>query len=185
MMFMISSTALVQASSMDISDPTCIDTCTLDSTSFSFFADANGGGIQTFRNGTTQDWISLTITETGIAAFDAEGNPNIFLKTSLFTNTRLSAFGSDGALMEFFGTAGDCADDLNGLPDTDDVGLSETCGIAVDQVFSINLNPSFIGDTSWLANQRFDAIANVPEPASLFLLGAGLAGILGLKKKRA
>lgn len=179
MIFMVSSVALVQASSMDISDPTCVEGCVvLNSTSFSFFADSTGGGILTFQNGTTQDWTSLSITETGIAASD------IHLATNLFTNTLVTDLGNNSALLQFFGIAGDCADDLNGLPDTDDANLSETCGIAVDQIFVVNLNDPGSSTGSWVPNMRFDAVAGVPEPASLLLMGVGLAGILGLKKKQ-
>lgn len=192
MIFMVSSVALVQASSMDISDPTCTSEICPNPVGLTFSFDSNtaGGGAFIATNTSGEVWTSLSIVETGVPAFIGDIQ-NILLSSNAFTNFEATDQADGSTLIRFFGIdTALCADDLPGVPDIDSTDLVEHCGIGINDIFTISLNddhsPNPDGTGGWLDQNGspIHFVALVPEPASLLLLGAGLAGILGLKKKQ-
>lgn len=141
---------------------------------FSFTSNATGGGVFDFINNSGQDWFNLSIT----TKFPG-GN----LKTDyqcaapgLFMNCQFS-LNSDGTLINvlFFGIGrGEETFASKGSFIEDDTFT----GIRNGQEFIVNLNnPGSSSVGGWVPNTRFDAIANIPEPASMTLFLVGLGAI--------
>jgi hypothetical protein len=150
---------------IDISDPPCIEGCPPGvGLTFTFSANASGGGIVSFTNISGQTWTSLLIT-TGSTPFFVDPG-SIVCTTNAFVNCVPQNLGGGTTAIYLSGTN----EFFHGIPNLD--------------VFTINLNDSDSSSGSWGANRSFAAAANVPvpEPATLILLGAGLGAIVVHRK---
>jgi hypothetical protein len=161
---------------MGVDDPTsCGQGCTGVGTTFSFFSDANGGGINHFQNQSGVDWTSLLIDVTT----NGGELPSVPADTiTCFTN----AFATCQSFDLADGTTAIYLTGVFTLPD-DIPNLA---------FFTINLNDdqSAIGADAghWGSGREYDATANapspVPEPAAITLLGVGLGALLTKRKLR-
>ncbi len=116
------------------------------------------------------------LTSDTIIRFDAGTSINRFgllLSTSPITTWTLSAFASDDSLIESVSAS---------MPNSSDavfLGLESILDISY---FTITESGTGNGHISLIDDVRFESIANVSEPASIALLGLGLAGI-GFSRK--
>ncbi len=141
--------------------------------SFGFGADALGGGVLSFQNGSGSDWRDLLVTVT------LPPNPNGNAQT---ITVGPGPFQTDTLTITPV-TGGFFYDIL--------FGPTATGGIPNGQTFTINLNnsgsdPNGAGD--WGAGRDFGAQANIPEPsAGMLLLAGGLfaAGFIGYRRRTA
>jgi hypothetical protein len=143
------------------------DITIITNTSFTFGANASGGGDFSFQNETGQDWLQLDV-----------------LVTLPDTITQINC----GTALTTFGT---CTFTSKPVPGTSNLayditfGPTSRGGISNGELFSINLNndaannPDPNGAGEWGAGNSFDATANdfAPEPASWLLLVFGFAGL--------
>ncbi len=135
---------------------------------FSFGANSTGGGDFSFQNGTTNNWLELTVNATLPTLTPITCGPGPFSLCTISETAQPSGF----LYQIVFGPA------PNG-------------GIPAGGLFSIDLNDSGTdptGSGSWPANQDFGGKANdvSPEPAAgmLALLGAGLMTGVGIYRRR-
>ena len=150
---------------IEISDPLCFEDCPPGvGLTFTFSADAFGGGILSFHNVSGQTWTNLLIT-TGSNPFFVDPSA-IQCRTNAFVSCVPLNLGGGTTGIFFFGTN----DSFHGIPNFD--------------AFEINLNDTFGGASggSWGANRSFVAAANVPEPATLTLFAVGLAALVARRK---
>jgi len=150
---------------MDISDPPCSVECPPGvGLKFTFSADADGGGIISLQNVSGQAWTSLLIT-TGSSPFFVDPG-SILCRTNAFVSCVPLNLGGGTTGIFFSGTDSF----FHGIPNLD--------------AFTINLN-DFVGDSttgSWGANRPFAGLASTPEPATLALVGVGLATLVVTRK---
>jgi hypothetical protein len=165
---------------MGVSDPICGDGCpTVEGTTFSFFSNASGGGVNQFQNESGVDWTSLLIDVTT----NGGSLPSVPADTiTCITN----AF----ATCQSFDLAnGVTAIYLTGMlifPDDIPVGAVATFNLndLVNGVQPFDTN----GSGGWGSLREFDVSANVPspvpEPTTITLLGVGLGAFLAKRKLR-
>jgi hypothetical protein len=155
---------------IDISDPPCSVECPPGvGLTFTFSADADGGGIISLQNVSGQTWTSLLIT-TGSTPFFVDPSSILCLTNAFVSCVPLNLGG--GTIGIFLSGTNNSGTNnfFHGIPNLD--------------AFTINLN-DFVGDPtagSWGANRSFAAIANMPEPATLTLVGVGLAALVVTRK---
>ena len=152
---------------IDISDPPCIEGCPPGvGLTFTFSADASGGGIVSFTNISGETWTTLLIT-TGSIPFFVDPT-SIVCTTNAFVRCIPQNLGGGTTAIYLSGTN----EFFHGIPNLD--------------VFTINLNDFDSSSGSWGANRSFAAAANVPapvpEPRTLTLLGAGLGALMAYRK---
>jgi hypothetical protein len=152
---------------IDISDPPCnpFEDCPPGvGLTFTFSANASGGGILTFTNVSGENWTTLLIT-TGSIPFLVDP-ALIVCTTNAFVSCTPQSLGGGTTGIYLSGTN----DFFHGIPNFD--------------VFTINLNDFGSSTGSWGANRSFAAAANVtlPEPLTLTLLGAGLGALVAYRK---
>jgi PEP-CTERM motif len=149
---------------IDISDPPCTEGCPPGvGLTFTFSADASGGGVVSFTNVSGETWTTLLIT-TGSTPFFVDP-ASIVCTTNAFVSCTPQNLGGGTTGIYLSGTN----EFFHGIPNLD--------------VFTINLRP-FDSSSSWGANRSFAAAANVPvpEPRTLILLGAGLGALAAYRK---
>jgi hypothetical protein len=182
--------SVASASRIQISEPQCtpgdIDVPPSPDNSFGFIP-VNGGGVFGFCNQTGQDWTSLLIAvRTTVSINNIVCDPsNAF--AACFKATDPQAPGVD--YLFFLGTAGR-------PPIFPFVGVRNNERFTID----LNCNPGDICSTppDWPDGTEFFGYGNfnldnplpippssTPEPASLTLLGAGIAAAFWRKKARA
>jgi hypothetical protein len=155
----LSTCQLTRADSIDpqisVGDPSA--GTPLNSPTFSFQADANGGGLFSFTNETGQVWQSLDFFAT-LPDTDTITCSSVVYGSCDYSKT---AAGNGKAVF--------------------DVGFEQpiqSAGIVPGQTFSVNLNDPgcYTKGGSWGPFTRIDAVANldIPEPASWVLTLAGL-----------
>ncbi len=149
---------------------------------FSFTSNATGGGIFDFINNSGQDWFNLSIT-TKFPGGDLNKDYQC-AAPGIFMNCQFS-LSSDGSMINvlFFGVgSGTGSAGTLAAASRDDTFT----GIRNGQEFIISLNnPGSSTVGGWVPNTRFDAIANIPEPASMTLFLVGLGAIaIGRKLRR-
>jgi hypothetical protein len=184
---LMGSSALVRADSipvdpvMGVSDPICGDGgCPFtELTTFSFFSNASGGGVNQVQNESNVDWTSLLIdVTTNGGTLPSVPSDTITCITNAFATCQ--SFNLDN---------GDTAIYLTGMiifPDDIPVGAIATFNlndlVGGSQPFNVN------GTGGWGSLREFDVSANVPapvpEPATLTLLGVGAGALLAKRKLR-
>jgi hypothetical protein len=133
--------------------------------SFSFGADANGGGISSFTNDSGQTWTQLDIF------FTLPGFETIICQTNLFATCTQTATSGPNAVFYDLTLSGPGTFTTN---DAIDAFLS----------FTINLNnngSTTVDSGSWSPGHDFTATANLPEPAPIALGGLGLLLFVGYR----
>jgi hypothetical protein len=153
---------LIAPVTLQASRPTIIinrdppDITVIANDSFTFGADAAGGGVFSFQNETGERWLQLDILVTLPSDVTAITCGSIAFVTCTVTPPR----GSMSVWDITFGP------NPNG-------------GIANGETFSINLNNNGVvnedpnGTGDWGKDKDFSAVANAPEPFSWMLIGAG------------
>ena len=165
---------------MGVSDPICGEGCpTVEGTTFSFFSNANGGGVNQFQNESSADWTTLLIDVT----------TNGGELPSVAANTITCITNAFASCQSFDLANGDTAIFLSGmltLGDDIPIGNIATFNLndLVDGVQPFDVN----GTGGWGSGREFDVTANapspVPEPATITLLGVGLGALLAKRKLR-
>lgn len=159
----LASAQLSRASSADpqisIGDPA--SGTLLTSGVFSFNADANGGGVFNFTNGTNQVWQTLDFFAT------LPNTDTVSCTSTLYTVCSFTEAQSGSGLAVF------------------DVGFEDPAtspGISPNESFSVDLDTRpGIDAGGWGANNSITGVANfgLPEPASWTLAALGLLGFAG------
>jgi hypothetical protein len=138
-----------------IKDPVCGSGCTSVGTHFTFTSPAGGSGTLMFTNSSTSSWHSLEFVESGVPASAISCSA-----PHTFMNCSVSTTGGVTTIL------------LTGI------GASFS-GIPAGHNFSITFG-------NWpAAGVQFNAIANVPEPATLALFLTGLGALATRRKKLA
>lgn len=141
----------------------------LNSDTWTFSSDANGGGTFDFTNDTRQLWASLDFIVT------LPTGDTITCSSTIYSACSFTESGSPSAATAVY-----------------DVGFENAVtspGIVPGESFTVNLNdvPS-VDHGGWGADTSIEGIANldVPEPASWLLAAAGLlVGVLVIRQRRA
>lgn len=136
--------------------------CTHVGTTFTFGVPDSGKGTLYFTNASGQNWTSLALFETGVAASDISCIQNLFLSCSVKTL-------ASGAVEIL----------LSGIKGT----TNPMTGILNGQSFSINFG--CVNGSCWPGGLDFTARANatVPEPATVALMLTGLGAIVTRRRK--
>ena len=136
--------------------------CTHVGTTFTFGVPANGKGKLYFTNTSGQNWSTLALFETGVAASDISCIQNLFLSCTVKT---LASGAVEILLSGVNGTHNPLTGILNG------------------QSFSIGFG--CLNGSCWPGGLDFTARANatVPEPATVALMLTGLGAIVTRRKK--
>lgn len=130
---------------------------TITGLTFSFGVPPKGFGILHFLNASGVNWHSLLLTETGVPSVDVTCSSNIFSCTVV-------ALGTSGAKILL-------------------TALKGQSGIPAGNSFEIILGCAKGNCPVWPAGLDFTAAANVPEPATLALVAAGL-GMIVTRRRR-
>ena len=179
----------------------------------SFLADAGSTSVYDFESDAAssfrvRDFGDFTIDATGSGIYLAEvrentGNNDIYINTSsnvastnLVFDMDVTVFGFDWiaegndtwdhSIFSFNGTTYDLGTPWN----TGFFGLVENSGtIAAGSVFSFgqqstNWSGMSFDNITYSSNATNDAPAPVPEPTTILLLGTGLIGFTGLRKRK-
>ncbi len=181
--FLFFCTTLMHAGHMGMQDPLCSNgtpgAVEVDGTSFSFSANANGTSTNPnspnlqflcFFNASGVTWNNILVT--------VEPGSPVVAASSVFCDSPTNAFG----------TAFTCQVNSDGNGDLTSIfffAAQGQTGIPFLSNLLIDLNPCGVhgevcsgngdaGTTPWPANFGFEAVANVPEPTSIALLGTGL-----------
>jgi hypothetical protein len=146
---------------------------------FTFSANGQGGGFLDFINKSGVDWTNLLVTTllpegTSFPEDYFFFDPNV---DNAFENVQATLNGNVLSILYF---------------DAPQEGEGEIGTIFDDEIFAINLNNLLNGSITrdpdgsggWGANHQFRAQANVPEPATWFLLVTGLAGLASIRVRR-
>lgn len=137
-----------------IKDPGCSSNCgDIFSTHFSFFTPPSGSGFLTFTNHTGVNWSSLELIESAVPA------SAITCLSDLF---HCNVFSSNGSTIILLTT-----------------GAGKFSGITNGMTFQIGFQCK---NGCWPGNERFTAIANVPEPGTIALVLTGIGGIISRRK---
>ncbi len=136
-------------------------------TSFTFGADASGGGDFSFQNETGQNWTKLDVFVT-LPAFESITCGSVAFVTC--TVTTITPAGASPASYDLIFGPDPKGGILNG----------ETFSIDLNDNAVINTDPNGVGD--WGPGTDFNAKANdfAPEPVSWMLIVFGLVGLGGL-----
>jgi hypothetical protein len=169
---------------MDVSDPICFEGCppAIEGTTFSFAANAFGGGVIKRTNRSGVDWTSLLIAvTTNGGTLPPVAPADITCTSNAFINCQKSV--AEGGVTNIY---------LYGVGLVGEVAFFP--GLVNNDAFTINLNdlvrnalnPDPNGSGGWGGGRIFEATANaanpVPEPATLTLLCAGI-GALVVKRR--
>jgi hypothetical protein len=150
---------------IDISDPPCSECPPGVGLTFTFSADVAGGGIVSLQNVSGVTWENLLITTGNTPFFVDPGS--ILCRTNAFVSCIPQNLG--GGMTGIFFSGVNTV--FHGIPNLD--------------AFTINLNDFVIepgiASGSWGANRSFVAVANIPEPATLTLVGVGLAALVAAR----
>jgi PEP-CTERM motif len=183
---LMASTAVVRADGipvdpvMGVRDPICVEGCPIvEGTTFSFFSNAFGGGINQFQNASGVDWTSLLIDVT----------TNLGTLPSVPADTITCLTNAFATCQSFDLANGDTAIYLTGMlifPDDIPNGAVATFNLN-DLVNGVQPN-TVDGAGGWGLVREFDVTANaaspVPEPGTITLLGVGLAAFVAKRKLR-
>ncbi len=142
---------------IDISDPICTSCLGLTSLNFGWTSSAVGMGLFGFTNLTGINWVNLEVSTTIVPGFPF---PQSYVCSSdVFANCSMSLNGNIITIL-FSGIVGSFS------------------GITPNMNFFVDLT----GDFGWNPNEQFTARANVPEPATITLIGTGIAAFLARRR---
>lgn len=179
--FLFFCTTLMHAGHMGMQDPLCSNgtpgAVEVDGTTFSFSANANGTSTNPtsptlqylcFFNASGVTWDSILVTPEA-------GSPTV-LASSVFCDSPTNSLGTAFTCQVNSDANGDltsilfyAAQGQTGIPYLSNLLIDlNPCGVTGEECTAES------GSSPWPANFGFDAVANVPEPASIVLLGAGL-----------
>lgn len=139
-----------------IRDPVCPSAgCMQVGTHFSFGVPSQGFGTLFFSNASGENWTSLDLTESGVAANLIDCTSNAFAHCTVSTVNGVTTLLLSGVTGTF-----------HGIPAGQDFSIVFGC---VDGV-------------CWPGGLDFTAVASTPEPATMAFMLTGLAGIVARRR---
>ncbi len=137
-------------------DPTAVETSV-----FTFMSDPAGGGVLSFVNDTSFDWLSLDFF------VKLPANSPITCSSAIYSTCDFTFTTSRGSKLATY-----------------DIGFENpiNSGLLPGDTLTIDLNDLNMASGSWGANNTFTAAINLPEPSSFFFLAAGLLLLGGLRR---
>ena len=138
---------------------TCVN-CTHVGMTFSFTTSGNNGGVFNLQNVSGSNWFNLKLTETGVPASAIKCHTNLFAACTVTTKNGVTTIMVAGTSRH--------------LP-----------GIQNLAYFQINLNcpPGLNPCKPWPTGVHFQAVANVPEPGTIAMVGTGLGILFNRRRK--
>ena len=136
--------------------PTCTTITSIFGTTFTFMSNSSGSGFLCFRNESQVAWFNISI--------DVHQPPNTIFPNDFFCASDIFStctFSLNGGILNIFFTGGILPDD--------------------GRFFTIDLSSD---GTGWGPNAQFTAVANIPEPGTMSLLGIGLGSLLVRRRMR-
>jgi hypothetical protein len=136
--------------------------------SFTFGANAHGGGVFSFQNETGEAWLQLDI----LVSLPSDVTAITCGSFAFVTCTVTPPQGSSSKWDISFGP-----NPNGGIPN------GATFSINLNNNAVVNEDPNGAGD--WGPEKMFDAVANAPEPASWMLIGVGALALAayGLRRR--